>query len=94
MSSDLIKSLSLMSLGMVGIFVVIILIYFVIFLLNKLTADKTKNETILQEDENNETFPTEDNSEDEELCAIVEAVMCEELHVGPDQLRVIKITAK
>lgn len=94
MNSDLIKSLSLMSLGMVGIFVVIILIYGVIFLLNKLTADKKDNKAILKENESSETFPTEDNSEDEELCAIVEAVMCEELHVGPDQLRVIKITAK
>lgn len=94
MSSDLIKSLSLMSLGMVGIFVVIILIYVVIFLLNKLTADKKNTETISQENESNDPTPTEDNSEDEELCAIVEAVMCEELHVGPDEVRIIKITAK
>lgn len=94
MSNDLIKSLSLMILGMVGIYVVILLIYVVIILLNRITNDKPGNKTLKKEEESDEDIQTEDNSEDEEICAVIQAVMCEELHVDPDQLRVIKITAK
>lgn len=97
MGIDVIKSLELMFLGMVGIFVVMILIYIVIGLLNNVTKDTDKkdhSDAGSKEKEQAEAVPAVDNSEDELVCAIIEAAICEELHTEPDKLKIIEINEK
>lgn len=91
MGSNLVKSFELMGMGMLGIFVVIILIYFVIYLLDKFTKKNLDIEADGKGNEKIDSAATVDNNEEEEVCAIVEAVLCDELHVDPSRLRIIEI---
>lgn len=88
-SNNFSKSLELMWKGMLGIFVVMLLIYLVVAILNK-TGKKDVSDNITKKEESSGVNPTaqsENTSEDEEIFAAVMAAVCEELQADPDNIQ-------
>lgn len=88
-SKNFSKSLELMWKGMLGIFVVMLLIYLVVAILNK-SGKKDVSDNISKKEESskvNLNAQNEDTSKDEEIFAAIMAAVCEELQTDPDSIQ-------